>query len=92
VLLGLGLLQLTLGRQRVVPRHCADDFLRLALDRIDQNLRAWSALSCSVMNSPNEGGQLTVRRTRRFLKGSDGSETVGFADPLRELASRALST
>jgi hypothetical protein len=35
-LLGLGLLELPLGGQRVVAGHSADDFLRLSLDRVDQ--------------------------------------------------------
>ncbi len=37
-LLGLGLLELALGGQRIVAGHGADDFLRLALDRVDQTL------------------------------------------------------
>ena len=37
-LLGLGLLELALGGQRVVAGHSADEFLRLALDRVDQTL------------------------------------------------------
>ena len=37
-LLSLGLLELAFGSQRIVPDHRADEFLRLALDRIHQTL------------------------------------------------------
>ena len=37
-LLGLGLLELPLGGQRIVAGHGAGNFFRLALDRVDQTL------------------------------------------------------
>ena len=37
-LLGLGLLELPLGGQRIVAGHGAGDFFRLTLDRVDQTL------------------------------------------------------
>jgi hypothetical protein len=89
-LLGLGLLELSLGGQRVVAGKRADDFLRLSLDRVDQPLRACSAFSGSDIKPPIDINRRSAKRPTGFRCGIVHSAPLTPTLPYIHLVSRRI--